>query len=692
MENNKSVIIFGAYKSASLLQEQVNEFRAYGLSVYKLYEDFDQELFNNLAQILVENGCTECHLAISEDEFNKNQKFLEDTLPYFFEDYSVVQSFSENNLYGFREDKNSYEQTITNLKNSFSSKALLALEWANILDTYISMLVPNPNEQLQPLIQAYATYVSANNSKIIKIFENDTQQNSFFVNLQNLSSMKKDNKLQREKYFNLVLEDFKRSKLKDSSYNVATNFNKDYMKLYGVNPNNYLVETNELFIVQQAQIAKLFQEAQQENKQAKPLEEKPKDMSYSHRLKQPEPVAGYFEIEFLPFNLPWLNVVGANGFNPKPKRNYVYIGNIGQTFAANKKWGTYLTGLQTLHTFMTLKANKSVTFNKFAIYDFAMETDNQGTKFIEEYKALSQSWGGPIKIYVPQSLIRVFPWMENLVTLDQSVRIVTSPSFKDSLNAKISSDFYTLFEEIVKDVFLKDKGERARKNGFDYEPIKAGLRNVKIDFPPTDFDKLREFGVEIKEDAKVCQVSAQYIQNLIDAKGANKDLHVKAHELFKNKKIGELSFSDYEKIEEEDEKNLKEALKFAGNKNNTWIAKMLVILYQNFKNPQMYKSKGIDDKVSLKFLTELVREEDKELAKAAVEVMGGGIFLAAADQAKKIAGALKDDAKSLQDADKAAKEIIKEYTNTPEDEKLLRRINSHVRFKEIAAFFQKVQN
>ena len=321
-------------------------------------------------------------------------------------------------------------------------------------------------------------------------------------------------------------------------------------------------------------------------------------------------------------------------------------------------------------------------------YNFSGKDETQGKGFTDELQTLVTRWqtNNPnvkIKLHYNTQLTAGLPWLKTLQLYDSISETVVDDKFDPFPESAFVSEMMKTLEQMLKDISNPDLKERAKHTAFDYFELQAQeVLNKKNKENKTQesynskslLDRIYEAAEEGdglgSGDNSQNQEQNNNSQN--QEQNQNQDQN---QENPQNKNDEE----EAKKREEQTKKWQKVQQWYQDNKGCRWVAKLLSVIYSNWKNQGVYKEKGIDDQSSLANIMKYIREEDKELAKEFINQMGGGLALAVMDQIKKVADANKDNKK----AEENAKELVEDHKSMSEEAKMISRLGTHKNFSSL---------
>lgn len=386
---------------------------------------------------------------------------------------------------------------------------------------------------------------------------------------------------------------------------------------------------------------------------------------------------GFANIYLVPINLPMIQTVSKiKEVNPSIGR-FIFVGNLKPDFKGNTQIGTLLTGNQCLELYKIwfgLNNDRKIV----TAYNFSGKDETQGKGFTDELQTLVTRWqtSNPnvkIKLHYNTQLTTGLPWLKTLQLYDSISEVVADNKFDPFPESAFVTEMMKTLEQMLKDVSNTSLEERAKHTAFDFFELQAQTvlkekeKHQESYKTKSLLDRIYEAAEEGESQSEETTETSEQNQN-------------------QNQNQQEENKQDPQQNDEEAKKQAEQAKKwqqvqqwYQDNKGCRWVAKLLSVIYSNWKNQGVYKEKGIDDQSSLTDIMKYIREEDKELAKEFINQMGGGLALAVMDQIKKVQDANKDNKK----AEENAKELIDDHKSMSEEAKMISRLGTHKNFSSL---------
>lgn len=384
---------------------------------------------------------------------------------------------------------------------------------------------------------------------------------------------------------------------------------------------------------------------------------------------------GFANIYLVPINLPMIQTVSKiKEVNPSIGR-FIFVGNLKPDFKGNTQIGTLLTGNQCLELYKIwfgLNNDRKIV----TAYNFSGKDETQGKGFTDELQTLVTRWqtsnlNVKIKLHYNTQLTTGLPWLKTLQLYDSISEVVADNKFDPFPESAFVAEMMKTLEQMLKDVSNTSLEERAKHTAFDFFELQAQTV-LKEKEKHQESYKTKSLLDRIYEAAEEGEPQSEET--------------TETSEQNQNQNQQEENKQDPNQNDEEAKKQAEQAKKwqqvqqwYQDNKGCRWVAKLLSVVYSNWKNQGVYKEKGIDDQSSLTDIMKYIREEDKELAKEFINQMGGGLALAVMDQIKKVQDANKDNKK----AEENAKELIDDHKSMSEEAKMISRLGTHKNFSSL---------
>lgn len=396
---------------------------------------------------------------------------------------------------------------------------------------------------------------------------------------------------------------------------------------------------------------------------------------------------GFANIYLVPINLPMIQAVSKiKEVNPTLGR-FIFVGNLKPDFKGNTQVGTLLTGNQCLELYKIwfgLNNDRKIV----TAYNFSGKDETQGKGFTDELQTLVTRWqtNNPnvkIKLHYNTQLTTGLPWLKTLQLYDSISETVVDDKFDPFPESALVSEMMKTLEQMLKDISNPDLKERAKHTAFDYFELQAQevLNKKNKENKKQESYNSKSLLDRIYEAAEEGDGlgSGDNSQNQEQNNNSQNQEQNPNQDQNQDKTQNKDDEEEAKKREEQTKKWQKVQQWYQDNKGCRWVAKLLSVIYSNWKNQSVYKEKSIDDQSSLANIMKYIREEDKELAKEFINQMGGGLALAVMDQIKKVADANTDNKK----AEENAKELVEDHKSMSEEAKMISRLGTHKNFSSL---------
>lgn len=403
---------------------------------------------------------------------------------------------------------------------------------------------------------------------------------------------------------------------------------------------------------------------------------------------------GFANIYLVPVNLPMVQAAETLSKIDTTNNRYIFLGTTSNNFKGNSSVGTILTGNQCLELyrvwFKVPNDSKLIT-----AYNFGSNEENQGGGFQDELQNLLVKWQNEtnnksikLKLHYNQTLASALKWLGSFDFYDSVSETVIDNTFEPFPKSSLVQNFMKIFEQILQQISNPKLEERAKYTAYDFFELEAQELLKKKDKEKTKESSNRKSWLdryfEAEEVTGTTEDGVDFtVRDADDPNSSSKPSEEAPKQDPKDKPKDPKEEEEAKKAEEEKAKLVEKWTKvqqwYKEHKECRWAAKLLAIIYTNWKNPSVYNESGIDDKKALSILSKLIREEDKELAEEFVNQMGGGLFLALGKQLKDIA----DEAAKQKDAEKSAENLLADHKNDSEEAKMIARLGTHKHFANL---------